>query len=135
MDPELIFGAAGQSAGTGGTFICSGLATVLPRRKFRNFNFAIFAPLSSYYQIPACFSSFAFFFFFFSFPGVPGHRPGRDADTFGRRPGLLFRTLAYFTRSLITINIRLPVRSFAAAVYRSRSRSRSRNGRCPIQHD
>lgn len=44
-------------------------------------------------------------------------------DTFGHQPGLLFRRLAYFTRSLITINIRLSARSFVTACIFPCSRS------------
>lgn len=60
-------------------------------------HFVIFASLAAaYYQIPTV-SSY-----------ILRVETDQDAeDTFGRRPGLLFRRLAYFTRSLITINIRL----------------------------
>lgn len=68
-------------------------------------HFVIFASFAAYYQIPVS-------------PYILRIETDRDVrDMFGRRPGLLFHRLAYFTRSLITINIRLFARFFVTIVY------------------
>lgn len=79
---------------------------VLPHRKFRNSFYYIRLSFAAYYQILAV-SSY-----------ILRIETNRDVrDTFGHRPGLLFHRLAYFTRSLITINIRLFARFFVRIVY------------------